>query len=45
MGKAIYPLERTYEVKIGSIRDYSEERPVIKLDALSAETYKDEPRH
>ena len=45
MGKKVtYPLERTYEVKIGSIRDYSEERPVIKLDVTFAgKTYKDEP--
>ena len=26
------PLEKMYKVKIGSIRDYTEERPVIKLD-------------
>ena len=26
-----YPLEKTYKVKIGSIRDYTEERPVIKF--------------
>ena len=45
MGKKVtYPLERTYEVKIGSIRDYSEERPVIQLDVTFAgKTYKDEP--
>ena len=45
MGKKVtYPLERTYEVKIGSIRDYSEERPVIKLDVkFAGKTYKDEP--
>ena len=45
MGKRqTYPLERTYKVKIGSIRDYSEKRPVIKLDvAFAGGVYKDEP--
>jgi len=45
MGKRkTYPLERTYKVKIGSIRDYSEKRPVIKLDvAFAGGIYRDEP--
>jgi len=39
-----YPLERTYKVKIGSIRDYTEERPVIRLDVgFAGGLYKDEP--
>ena len=39
-----FPLERTYKVKIGSIRDYTEERPVIKLDVnFAGGLYKDEP--
>ena len=39
-----YPLEKTYKVKIGSIRDYTEERPVIRLDVnFAGGTYKDEP--
>ena len=39
-----YPLEKTYKVKIGSIRDYTEERPVIRLDvSFAGGTYKDEP--
>ena len=39
-----YPLEKTYKVKIGSIRDYTEERPVIKLDVnFAGGLYKDEP--
>ena len=39
-----YPLEKTYKVKIGSIRDYTEERPVIRLDVnFAGDTYKDEP--
>jgi len=45
MGKRkTYPLERTYKVKIGSIRDYSEKRPVIKLDVeFAGGIYKEEP--
>ena len=39
-----YPLEKTYKVKIGSIRDYTEERPVIRLDVgFAGGLYKDEP--
>ena len=39
-----FPLEKTYKVKIGSIRDYTEERPVIKLDvSFAGGLYKDEP--
>jgi len=39
-----YPLEKTYKVKIGSIRDYTEERPVIRLDVkFAGSLYKDEP--
>jgi len=39
-----YPLEKTYKVKIGSIRDYTEERPVIRLDvSFAGSLYKDEP--
>ena len=39
-----YPLETTYKVKIGSIRDYTEERPVIRLDVgFAGGLYKDEP--
>ena len=39
-----YPLEKTYKVKIGSIRDYTEERPVIRLDvSFAGGLYKDEP--
>jgi ribosomal protein S6--L-glutamate ligase len=45
MGKRkTYPLEKTYKVKIGSIRNYTEERPVIRLDvSFAGSLYKDEP--
>jgi len=45
MGKRkTYPLEKTYKVKIGSIRNYTEERPVIRLDVgFAGDLYKDEP--
>jgi ribosomal protein S6--L-glutamate ligase len=39
-----YALEKTYKVKIGSIRNYTEERPVIRLDVgFAGDLYKDEP--
>ena len=44
MGKRkTYPLEKTYNVKVGSIRRHNEERPVIKLDVeFAGSLYREE---
>ena len=44
MGKRkTFPLEKTYNVKVGSIRRHNEERPVIKLDVeFAGSLYREE---
>ena len=38
-----FPLEKTYNVKVGSIRRHNEERPVVKLDVdFAGSLYREE---